>query len=258
MHFNLIVDKDDAIVNMLVPREQIKETVMDTEVLNEDNQIIKDLNERLKLSEKSKKEMTERLKISEESKTKLSVDHKKAMTEIGKMKEEIEKFKIEVQTLSEYKGIIGNKSAPIPVQRQDNSPLPVPEPASKPVDQALQNVASPPTCVPQDPWTTVSSSKRKIPNRNGSGSESNQRNCPKCYFQSNSKEEMENHFKMSHVPNGETSKVVIRTERITCRNCKNEFSNYWSLMNHRRDNHPTDKSCRYDLEDRYKHSSEEC
>ena len=80
MHFNLIVDEDDAIVNMLVPREQISKTVMNTEVLNLDNQIIKDLNERLKLSEKSKKELTERLKISEESKTKLSVDHKKAMT----------------------------------------------------------------------------------------------------------------------------------------------------------------------------------
>ena len=36
MHFNLIVDEDDAIVNMLVPREQISETVMNTEVLNLD------------------------------------------------------------------------------------------------------------------------------------------------------------------------------------------------------------------------------
>ena len=78
------------------------------------------------------------------------------------------------------------------------------------------------------------------------------------FFQSNSKEEMENHFKMSHVPKGEASKVIIRAERMSCRNCKVEFQNYWSLMNHRRDNHPTDKYCRYDLEDRCKHSSEAC
>ena len=69
---------------------------------------------------------------------------------------------------------------------------------------------------------------------------------------------MDNHFKMSHVPKGETMKIAIRTERMLCRNCKVEFPNYWSLMNHRRDNHPTDKSCRYDLEDRCKHSDEEC
>ena len=69
---------------------------------------------------------------------------------------------------------------------------------------------------------------------------------------------MSNHYNMSHVPSGDTNKVTIRAERLSCRNCKVEFENYWSLMNHRRDNHPTDKAYRYDLEDRCKQSAEKC
>ena len=69
---------------------------------------------------------------------------------------------------------------------------------------------------------------------------------------------MENHFKMSHLPKGNNNKVLIRTERMACRNCKVEFQNYWSLINHKRDNHPSEKSYRYDLEDRCKHTAEIC
>ena len=77
-------------------------------------------------------------------------------------------------------------------------------------------------------------------------------------LQSYCKDEMDNHFKMSHVLKGVTLNIEIRTGRTLCINCKVEFPNYWSLMNHRRDNHPTGKSCRYDLEGRCKHSDEEC
>ena len=69
---------------------------------------------------------------------------------------------------------------------------------------------------------------------------------------------MEKHFKLSNLPKGATNKSVIRTDHMLCRNCKVEFKNYWSLMNHRRDNHPSDKSCRYDLEDRCKLTAEDC
>ena len=283
LHFNLIVSENDEIVNMLVP--QVKSS--DKNEQNEENLEIQRLTERLKLSEESKKDLTKRLKLSEESKTKLSVNHKEAMTEIGRMKEEIEKFKIEIKTLSEYKSILRKETLPVPAPRLIQGParLPVPDPQSQSsvlppealkspahqsgpesaplpgVNMATQpggQVKSPATSSSSAPWTTVVSSNRRNIKRNGSGSETNQRNCPKCYFQSNCKEEMDNHFKMSHVPKGETSNITIRAERMTCRNCKVDFQNYWSLMNHRRDNHPTNKTCRYDLEDRCKHSSEEC
>ena len=282
-HFNLIVDENDEIVKMLVPERITNQHMDQRETEKKENSSITEIAERLKIAEKSNKELKEKLKVSDQSKTKLQIDHKEAIKEIGRMKEVIEKYKIENKTLSEYKSMIvkdkPNNAAPsvaaeLPPGPVTEVPLKFPRPEAEvgkgPVQQptdlpagvsspeSSSQVESEPTSSSPAPWTLVPSSNRKKPIRTGSGSESNQRNCPKCYFQSNCKDEMENHFKKSHVPKDDTSKVAIRTERITCRNCKVEFSNYWSLMNHRRDNHPTDKACRYDLEDKCKHSSEEC
>ena len=278
-HFNLIVDEHDEIVKMLVPEIKSQQHVKEKDTEKEENSATKELSQRLKVAEKLNSELKQKLKVSEESRTKLQNDHKEAMKEIGRMKEVTEKYRIENKTLSEYKNIIckENKTTSAPHVKEGLPPGPVSEvslPAASEVQppdhqsisppavvsppQASAKVAPEPTTPYPAPWTTVPSSNRRKPVRTGNGSESNQINCPKCYFQSNCKDEMANHFKMSHLPKGDTNKVVIRTEKMACRNCKIEFSNYWSLMNHRRDNHPTDKACRYDLEDRCKHSSEEC
>ena len=281
-HFNLIIDENDEIVKMLVPEVHTKQHTEQRETEKQENYPFLEISERLKTAEKSNKELKDRLKVSEEYKNKLQIDHKEAIKEIGRMKEVVEKFKMENKTLSEYK-IMMNKEKPTPAPSVAadllpgpviKGPVQVPHPEAEvekgPVHQTTSlpaevnssktssEVESEPTSSSPAPWTLVPPSNRKKPTRTGSGSENNQRNCPKCYFQSNCKDEMDNHYKMSHVPKEDTNKVVIRTEKMTCRNCKVELLNYWSLINHRRDNHPTDKACRYDLEDRCKHSSEEC
>ena len=78
-HFNLIVGEDDEIVNMLVPKKKVSQTVNDKNPQNEDSHALKDLTNRLKLSEDSNKELAQKLKFSEESKTKMKRDHKEAL-----------------------------------------------------------------------------------------------------------------------------------------------------------------------------------
>ena len=50
-HFNLIVGEDDVIVNMLVPKENVTQNFLNKEVQSEENQVVKDLRERLKVCE---------------------------------------------------------------------------------------------------------------------------------------------------------------------------------------------------------------
>ena len=45
---------------------------------------------------------------------------------------------------------------------------------------------------------------------------------------------------------------------FVCRNCKESFENKWQLMNHRRDKHPTNKTCFYDAEDKCSFSANQC
>ena len=259
MHFNLIIDENDEIVKMLVPDDNTQQHVKPIEPKNgESFKLNEELLERLKIAEKDNKELKAKLSISEDSKMNLNIDHKEAMKEVGKMKEVIEKYKLEIQTLSQYKNSLLKEKAPTPAPCVGQGPAPALKLLIQDHLPAPEQVVTEPTSKSPAPWTTVLPSHRNNPKRTGSGSESNQRNCPKCYFQSSSKEEMNNHFTLSHVASGETNKVFIRTEKITCRNCKVEFENYWSMMIHRRDKHPTDKACRYDLEDRCKHNAEEC
>ena len=46
--------------------------------------------------------------------------------------------------------------------------------------------------------------------------------------------------------------------KFVCRSCKEKFEAKWQLMNHRRDNHPTDKMCFYDAEDKCSFSASQC
>ena len=75
----------------------------------------------------------------------------------------------------------------------------------------------------------------------------NEWNCYECCFQGSDKKELKNHM-TKHTKN----------ESIQCRNCSENFENKWLLMNHRRDIHPTNKLCRYDLQDNCNFSPEQC
>ena len=71
-------------------------------------------------------------------------------------------------------------------------------------------------------------------------------NCDNCSFQGSSSSELINHLQLTgHQP----SKTVqnSKSEITSCYTCKQEFSSYWSLMNHRKQKHPSHKMCRYFL-----------
>ena len=64
-----------------------------------------------------------------------------------------------------------------------------------------------------------------------------QYNCEDCPFQGENSLELKKHVQRSrHTPSQTTEK---------CYTCKQEFGNYWQLMNHRKKDHPSSKTCRY-------------
>ena len=77
-------------------------------------------------------------------------------------------------------------------------------------------------------------------------------NCNDCSFQAHTSEELRNHLRLKgHQPchNLEDSK----SELVTCYTCKKDFLSYWSLMNHRKQEHPSNKTCRYFLKNQCIH-----
>ena len=71
-------------------------------------------------------------------------------------------------------------------------------------------------------------------------------NCYSCSFQASSSSELMKHLRLTgHQP----SKALqdLRSKIIVCYTCKEEYTSYWGLMNHRRQKHPSNKVCRYFL-----------
>ena len=85
-----------------------------------------------------------------------------------------------------------------------------------------------------------------------------QYNCDDCAFQAVNRLELKKHTQVTrHNPSD------FKEE---CYTCKKEFSSYWVLMNHRKEEHPSSKKCRYFQLDQcrfdadtcwYKHNTEE-
>ena len=71
-------------------------------------------------------------------------------------------------------------------------------------------------------------------------------NCDGCSFQANGSAELINHLKLTgHQP---SQSIKDSKSKIThCYTCREEFSSYWGLMNHRNQKHPSNKPCRYFL-----------
>lgn len=79
-------------------------------------------------------------------------------------------------------------------------------------------------------------------------------NCNDCFFQANNSEVLMNHLKLTGhkpSPNIEDS----RNNKVQCYTCNEEFLNFWSLMNHRKANHPSNRVCRYFLKGKCIHGS---
>ena len=64
-----------------------------------------------------------------------------------------------------------------------------------------------------------------------------QYNCEDCPFQGENTRELKMHVKRTKHCAGGSIEV--------CYTCKKEFESYWHLMNHRREEHPSNRVCRY-------------
>ena len=63
------------------------------------------------------------------------------------------------------------------------------------------------------------------------------------------------HLKLSgHRPSPSVQNA--KTEIIKCYTCKEEFSSYWNLMNHRKQRHPSNRMCKYFLKNQCVHGSD--
>ena len=77
-----------------------------------------------------------------------------------------------------------------------------------------------------------------------------QYNCKDCAFQGDSWSSLKKHIQsLRHNPSDFSEK---------CFTCKIEFNSYWTLMNHRREEHPSKKICRYYLKQECLFSSKKC
>ena len=68
--------------------------------------------------------------------------------------------------------------------------------------------------------------------------------CHDCSFQASTSTELMKHLRLTGRQPGKAIQD-IRSKFIVCYTCKEEYVSYWSLMNHRRQKHPSNKICRY-------------
>ena len=78
--------------------------------------------------------------------------------------------------------------------------------------------------------------------------------CNDCSFQAHSSDELRNHLRLTgHQPSRKLQDS--KSQIITCYTCKKEFLSYWSLMNHRKKEHPSNKTCRYFIKNQCIHGA---
>ena len=84
----------------------------------------------------------------------------------------------------------------------------------------------------------------------GCHEELEQHNCNDCPFQGNNRTELRRHI--------QRSKICTSGSVETCYTCNKVFASYWHLMNHRKSDHPSQKSCRYFKMDACDFDANEC
>ena len=88
---------------------------------------------------------------------------------------------------------------------------------------------------------------------------SKQWNCDQCDFQASTRLILLNHCKLvkGHQPSKQRQRLG-QTGILECYTCKSEYRNYHDLMNHRKEEHPSHKKCRYYLKGECNFSASEC
>ena len=86
---------------------------------------------------------------------------------------------------------------------------------------------------------------------------SKQWNCNQCDFQASTREVLMNHCKRSqgHQP---AKQSLGQTGVMECYTCRQEFRSYHNLMEHRKEEHPSNRKCRFYLKGECKFGGEEC
>ena len=89
---------------------------------------------------------------------------------------------------------------------------------------------------------------------------SKQWNCNDCDFQATTRQILLNHCKQAqgHHPSKRQKQRLGQTGVLECYTCQAEFRNYHDLMSHRKEDHPSNKTCRYYIKGECHFSAEEC
>ena len=88
---------------------------------------------------------------------------------------------------------------------------------------------------------------------------SKQWNCEQCDFQASTRAILPNHCKLTQGQQPSRQKQRLgQTGVLECYTCRSEFRSYHDLMNHRKEEHPSHKVCRYFLKGMCNFNSEEC
>ena len=67
--------------------------------------------------------------------------------------------------------------------------------------------------------------------------------CNGCDYQTDSSDDLRNHLKLTgHQPS--VASMRMNNQILKCYTCKEEFEGYKMLMNHRKENHPSNKICK--------------
>ena len=106
----------------------------------------------------------------------------------------------------------------------------------------------------QDEFESKEELERHVKNKH-----SKQWNCDTCAFQASSRSILMNHCKLTkgHQPSKQRQRLG-QTGVLECYTCKSEFRSYHDLMNHRKEEHPSHKQCRYFVKGECKFSGDEC
>ena len=78
-------------------------------------------------------------------------------------------------------------------------------------------------------------------------------NCVECFFQGSSNIELIKHTNLKHKKTDEQIPGTLK-----CNDCNEQFSSKWSLMNHRKEHHPSENTCKYFLQSSCKFTADIC
>ena len=89
--------------------------------------------------------------------------------------------------------------------------------------------------------------------------EDNKLDCDECDYQTFSFQFLEKHVQITHRPPSQSATADVSEAKYQCKDCGQEFTEKWTMMNHMRDTHGKSKrKCRYKDTNECKHGSIKC